>query len=152
MLGWQRKRNKRDHKWNLSSSKCAGKDELYLTRHIAHVHPPPRPRTWSCGTPSVQRWEGTGLSWQHRGGVIRAGLSQRARKQWTSPGPLLMYECTSDPLQMLQTELLGSRECVPLYSESTESNSLPAYSRHSINIRLGWMRLDWIGMDWVELG
>lgn len=149
MLGWQWERNKRGHKWNLSSSKCAGKDVLYLTRHIAPVHPHPRPYAWSLHL--CRGKKALAPSWQRRGGVIRAGLSQRARKQWTRPGPLLIYECTSDPLQMLQTGLLGSRVCVPLYSKSTESNSLLAYSRHSINIRLGWMRLDWIGMDWVEL-
>lgn len=91
-----------------------------------------------------------GWTWQHRGGVIRAGLSQRARKQWASLGHFLMCECTSDPLQMQQTELLGSRDCVSLNSEWTESNITPARSRHSINIY--WIELDWTGLDWNGVG
>lgn len=56
-----------------------------------------------------------------------------------------MYECMSGVLQMLQTELLRSKDYVSLNSESAESKILPAHIRHSINIY-------WIGFDWIELG
>ena len=70
-----------------------------------------------------------------------------------------MYECASDPLQMLQSELLGNRDCISLSSESTESNALPACSRHSIDIYwigldqtgLDWNELDWVGLAWLGL-